>query len=150
MEKYQWSRLNNLQVGKYSEYFVKMELTLHGFDVYQSEIDDKGIDFLIRRGHDTYYDIQVKSVRGFNYIFFRKDYFQLRSNLFAAVVVLDEQQPPKLFFIPSTVWQKPNALFVSRDYQPPAKSKPEWGINLSARNHLLLEPYNFEKVVETL
>jgi hypothetical protein len=150
MDRYKWSRLNTLQVGKYSEYFVKMEFTLYGFDVYQAEVDDKGIDFVIRKGQDRYYDVQVKSVGGFNYIFFRKEFFALRGNLFAAVVILDEGEPPKLFLIPSTVWQSPNALFVSRDYGPPRKSKPEWGISLSHKNYPLLHGYEFESVVATL
>jgi hypothetical protein len=150
MDRYKWSRLNTLQVGKYSEYFVKMEFTLYGFDVYQAEVDDKGIDFVIRNRHDSYYDVQVKSVRGFNYIFFRKEYFELRNNLFAAVVILDEGETPKLFLIPATVWQNPNALFVSRDYGPPRKSKPEWGISLSPKNYPLLQPFAFESVVAGL
>jgi hypothetical protein len=54
MDRYEWSRLNTLQVGKYSEYFVKMEFTLYRFDVYQAEVDDKGIDFVIRNRHDSY------------------------------------------------------------------------------------------------
>jgi len=64
MEKYDWSRLTHLQVGRFAEYFVKMEFTLYGFDVYQAEVDDKGIDFVIRKGHERYFDIQVKSIRG--------------------------------------------------------------------------------------
>lgn len=38
-----------------------MECTLYGFDVYSAEVDDKGIDFVIRKDHEKYYDIQVKS-----------------------------------------------------------------------------------------
>jgi len=38
-------------VGRYAEYYVKMEFTLHGFDVYSAaEVDDKGIDFVIPGG----------------------------------------------------------------------------------------------------
>jgi hypothetical protein len=43
MQKYDWTRLNHLQVGKYAEYFVKMEFTLYGFDVYSREVDDRGV-----------------------------------------------------------------------------------------------------------
>jgi hypothetical protein len=50
-----------------------MEFTLAGFDVYTSEVDEKGIDFIIRKDEDRYYDVQVKSVRGLNYVFFPKD-----------------------------------------------------------------------------
>ena len=31
MPRYQWSALNAQQVGAYTEYFVKMELTMYGF-----------------------------------------------------------------------------------------------------------------------
>lgn len=150
MDRYNWKRLKTFQVGKYAEYFVKMEFTLYGFDVYQTEIDDKGIDFVIRKGPDRYYDIQVKAVRGNSYIFFRKDYFAPRDNLFAAVVILIEGKLPELYLIPSTVWQSPNELFVSRDYGPDKKSKPEWGISMSQKNYPLLQPYAFETVVPTL
>ncbi len=43
-EDYDWGKLNHLQLGRYAEYFVKMEFTRHGFDVYSAEVDDKGID----------------------------------------------------------------------------------------------------------
>jgi hypothetical protein len=150
MDRLTWSRLTHLQVGKYAEYFVKMEFTLYGFDVYQAEVDDKGIDFVIRKGQQTYYDIQVKSVRGFNYIFFRKECFELRENLYAAIVILEDGEMPKLFLIPATAWCNPNSIFVNRTYEPPAKSKPEWGLNLSAKNQQLLNEYSFEKIIAKL
>lgn len=151
MEKYDWSRLTHLQVGRYAEYFVKMEFTLYGFDVYQAEVDDKGIDFVIRKGHERYFDIQVKSIRGFNYVFLPKRCFELRENLLAAVVVFLPAQMPEIFLIPSLAWRNPNALFVSRDYElSTQKSKPEWGLNLSQRNYELLAEYGFGRQVACL
>ena|SRR5438067_11980093 len=150
MSRYDWKRLTALQVGRYAEYFVKMEFTLYGFDVYQAEVDDKGIDFVIRKEPDSYYDIQVKSVRSSKYIFFLKDHFMPREKLYAAIVLFNPDEPPKLFLVPSTVWLNPNTLFVSRNYEPPRKSKPEWGISLSSKSDPLLLGYTFEKVVATL
>jgi len=49
-QRQRWSKLSTLQLGRYAEYFVKMEFTLHGFDVYSAEVDDKGIDFRHWRG----------------------------------------------------------------------------------------------------
>lgn len=95
-------------------------------------------------------DIQVKSARGFNYVFFRKEYFEPRKNLLAALVLLDEEEPPQLYLIPSEEWLQTNSLLTSRDYAPPRKSKPEWGINLSGRNYPLLQDFAFDKVVKTL
>jgi len=147
-EKYQWSHLNHLQVGKYAEYLVKMELTLYGVDIYTSDVDDRGIDFVARKNVSTYYDFQVKSVRDYKYIFFPKDKFQLCPNLIAAVVVFVNEEPPNLFAIPSLEWERPNKLLVSRDYEG-KKSKPEWGLNISQKNWGLLKEYEFEKVVRT-
>ena len=50
MRKYNWNRLSRLQIGRYAEYFVKK--------VYTAEVDDRGVDFVIRKD-DRYYDVQV-------------------------------------------------------------------------------------------
>jgi hypothetical protein len=34
LERYKWSALTKQQVGAFVEYFVKMELTMFGFQVY--------------------------------------------------------------------------------------------------------------------
>ena len=149
MQKYDWTRLNHLQIGKYAEYFVKMEFTLYGFDVYSSEVDDRGIDFVIRRAAERYYDVQVKSVRDLNYIFFPKAKFLLRDNLLAAIVIFMPEREPALYLVPARVWEHSNPLFVNREYEGKL-SKPEWGLNLSHKNLFLLDPYRFEVIVETL
>ena len=146
---HKWDHLNHLQLGKYAEYFVKMEFTSTGFDVYTAEVDDKGIDFVVRKDENIYYDVQVKSVRGFNYVFFQKERFDLRKNLLAAVVRFDEGYPPKIYLIPSLEWSDPNSLLVSHDYVG-KKSKPEWGLNISSKNLDLLSKFEFENIVEKL
>lgn len=76
MDRLDWSRLNPLQVGRYAEYFVKMEFTLYGFEVYTSEVDDRCVDFVARRDGGPFYEVQVKSVRGYKYVFIPKAKFQ--------------------------------------------------------------------------
>ena len=79
-----WADLNHLQTGRYGEYFAKMALVRAGFDVFSPEVDDKGIDLVLRIDGDPprYYDVQVKTVRSRNtYVFMRKDKFRLTSNL---------------------------------------------------------------------
>ncbi|WP_219587809.1 hypothetical protein, partial [Vibrio parahaemolyticus] len=63
-----------------------------------------------------------------------------------ALAVLKEGIAPKLYLIPSTVWNEPNSLFVSRDYEG-RQSKPEWGLNLSGRTLPMLEDYEIEKTI---
>lgn len=96
-----WSRLKPLQVGRYAEYFARMEFTMLGFDVYGAEVDDRGIDFVIRRGAQTYYDVQVESVRGLNYMFFEKAKFEIRDNMLAAMVLFTQGKPLFSRVVPS-------------------------------------------------
>ena len=61
---YPWSSLSHLQLGRYAEYLVKMQMTLHGFEVYSPEIDDRGIDFVARTADGRFLEVQVKSAHG--------------------------------------------------------------------------------------
>ncbi len=149
MQRYVWSRLNKQQVGAYAEYFIKMELTMYGFQVYKTEVDDRGIDFIARHGEGSFIEVQVKSLRSVGYLFMQKDKFNLRQNLYLALGLLFEGQPPDLYLIPSLVWARPDSIFVSRDYEGLA-SKPEWGLNLSNKNMPTLEPYRLEQTVNEL
>ena len=127
-----------------------MELTMHGLDIYTSEVDDKGIDFVAKNTVGKYWDVQVKSKYKTMYCYFAKSVFDIqRDNLLAALVHFVDNEAPTLYLIPAVTWKTPNDLFVSRDY-PGKKSTPEWGLQLSKKNMPLLAPYAFELIVGTL
>jgi hypothetical protein len=140
-----WKHLNHLQVGKYAEYFVKMALVRAGFDVFNAEVDDKGVDFVLRVGCDDprYYDIQVKSVRSRNsYVFMQKEKFRLRDNLLLALIVFDEGQEPEMYLVPARAWTRAEPPFVDRDYEG-RKSAPEYGLVLSSAAFVRLAAFRF-------
>lgn len=142
------NKLNKIQTGRYAETLTKIEFMRLGLEVYSSEVDDRGIDFVV--GHDNnYYAIQVKSSRNFNYIYLKKDKFQPRENLLAAIVLFNSSEVPSFYLIPSTRWNSPDGFFVSRDYFD-KKSKPEYGLNLSKRNLPFLETYSIENIFYNL
>ena len=58
-----WTKLNSLQVGKYAEYFAKMEFASYGLEVYTTEVDDRGIDFIVKNKNGRFCEIQVKFSR---------------------------------------------------------------------------------------
>jgi hypothetical protein len=150
MKRYSWGQLNPRQLGRFAEYFVKMEFAMQGFDIYTPEVDDKGIDFIVKKESDRYWEVQVKSVHRSNYIFFPKSKFKPeRNNLFAAVVVFTSSEPPSLYLLSAALWRTPNSLLVDRKYVG-KKSAPEWGLQLSKKNESLLSEYAFDKVVGTL
>ncbi len=142
-----WSHLNNLQVGRYAEYFVKMRFVQQGFDVYSAEVDNRGIDFVLRKGPDRYWNVQVKSLRGTGYVFFQKSKFRIRPNLVVALVIFLEKREPELFLIPSAEWLHPGGILVDREYSG-LKSAPEYGINISNKGLKALEPFRFAPMLE--
>jgi hypothetical protein len=149
MKRYNWSPLNNQQLGAYTEYYVKMELTMFGFEVFGTEVDDRGIDFIARHGDDRFLAIQVKSIRpATTYVFAKKKHFKLSPNTYMALGMLKDREAPVLYLIPSTVWEynpdRESKLFVDR----PNYDEPEWGINVSQRNMEELNEYKFEKTLE--
>jgi len=148
MEKYDWGKLSALQVGKYAEYYSKMEFTMHGFHVFSSEVDDHGIDYVVKGKSGVYLEIQVKSLRGKGYIFIQKAKMpHLNANRLVSIVLFNQGKLPELYLIPSLEWERTNELLVSRDYGEGLKSKPEWGINVSDKNMKLLEQYTFHNTV---
>ena len=142
-----WSELSHLQLGRYAEYYAKMEFASYGYDVYTSEVDDHGVDFVARNPDDgQYYEIQVKAVRNPDYVYIRKDKMALSPDRLVFLLLFSNGALPSCYVIPSQTWNNPNALFVNRDYDKPGqKSAPEWGINLSKKNLSLLEPYREEQ-----
>ncbi|HET7231823.1 MAG TPA: hypothetical protein VFJ16_17560 [Longimicrobium sp.] len=149
MQRYDWARLNPLQVGRYAEYFAKMEFTLYGFEVYTSEVDDRCVDFVVRREGGQFFDVQVKSLRGYGYIFIEKRKLPISPHRLVATVVLHPEREPELYLLPMTAWLVPSQLLVSRDYAG-LKSKPEWGINISRKNQPLLDTFRFNGVIGKL
>ena len=90
----------------------------------------------------------MKSARGLgSYIFFPKDKFELRENLYASIVLFQEGLEPRFYLIPSLEWRNPTALLRDREYEG-LKSKPEYGVNISKKNLTLLEKYRLEDIVD--
>jgi hypothetical protein len=144
-----WSRLSHLQLGRYAEYFAKMEFASYGLEVFMTEVDDRGIDFIIKDQNRRFCEVQVKSLRSPGYTFMRKVHFDINNdNLYLALLLFESGRLPDVFLIPARVWKEPNRVFVDRNYDGPGqKSAPEYGVNLSKRNVPLLEPFKFENVI---
>ncbi len=143
-----WSHLNHLQLGRYAEYYAKMEFASYGLDVYTSEVDDHGIDFIAKTKGGGFLEIQVKAIRQTNYVFMRKDKWNIDdTNLYLILLLFDDNKLPNVFMIPTKAWQNPNELFCEKNYVG-LKSKPEYGINISKKNMPLLSEYEIDTMME--
>lgn len=152
MPNMDWTLLNKLQLGRYAEYFAKMEMASYGLDVYTSEVDDHGVDFIVKDKSNQFNEIQVKSLRGSGYVFVRKSHFDIsQDHLYLMVLIFYSGQLPDVFLIPAKVWRTPNNVFVDRNYDKPGqKSVPEYGIHISKKNYEVLEKFKFEDVITEL
>lgn len=78
MPNKKWATLNPNQLGRYAEYFAKMEFASYGLEVFSSEVDDRGIDFIVKDKTGRFLEIQVKSKRGSGYVFCTEEQVQYR------------------------------------------------------------------------
>ena len=151
--RYQWSKLSGLQVGRYAEYYTQLRFAEAGYDVYSSEVDERGIDLLVRTDPGRCLEVQTKSLRLAKsaYTFFAKRLLggtregveaRLRGGFCISLVLFTEGQEPDLFLIPGAVWLSPDDLFKSRDYEG-LQSDPEFGISITKGNRERLEAYRF-------
>ena len=153
MPNLNWSKLNHLQLGKYAEYYAKMEFASYGFEVYSSEVDDHGVDFVVKvPGTAKFFEVQVKSVRDYGYVFISKSKMPaLTSHRLVCYLHFVDGELPDVFVIPATAWDKPNAVLVDRNYDRPGQtSKPEWGISISKKNYSMLDTYKAENKLSEL
>ena len=153
-DNFTFDNLSHLQIGRIGEYWVKIWLTLSGFDTYYNDVDDKGIDFILRLDNNKHIDIQVKTIRtNTGYVYVSKETWknELRDNLYLALVLLDNHKMPTIYFIHSNAWLSPNELLKDRNYEKEGqKSKPEWGVNVSQKNMGLLHQYDITKFIERI
>ena len=140
-----WSILSSLQIGRYAEYYAKMEVASYGFDVYTSEVDDHGIDFVCKKKNmSEFMQIQVKSIREYGYVFMQETKWDINNeNLYLILLIFNNDKLPNVYLIPASEWKNENLLFKFKKYEG-LKSDPEYGLNLSKKNLYLLEPFRFE------
>lgn len=146
MPKMKWSELSAMQLGQYGEYYAKMEFTSYNYDVYTSEVDDHGVDFVARKlDTEEFFEVQVKSMFKGRYVLIQKDKLVMDEHHLVCFLHFNENELPSVYIIPATAWNEPNAVLVDRHYDKPGqKSKPEWGINYSKKNIHILEKYKAE------
>lgn len=137
-------------MGRYAEYFAKMEFALYGLEVYTTEVDDHGIDFIVKDKQGRFCEIQVKSKTEKGYVFMQKSKFDISNkNLYLTLLVFQDGKLPDIFLIPTEAWKSPNEVFVDRLYDKSGqKSAREYGINISQKNYNVLQMFEFEQSIK--
>ncbi len=144
--RYQWQALNNQQKGTYGEYFAKMEFTMFGFEVYTAEVDDRGIDFVARKGQQ-FYEVQVKTITNENQQLITESKFRSSPYFLVVLVRLVEGFPPTISVFSGNMWCSDDGLLIYKGYEG-LKSKPEYRIQLTKGRLPLLKKYSLENFVK--
>ena len=99
MPNLEWSKLSALQLGKYAEYYAKMEFTSYGYDVYTSEVDDHGVDFVVKDPKGFFLEVQVKSSMKSNYVFIPKNKIVVDERHLVCFMRFKDGELPKVYVI---------------------------------------------------
>ena len=144
-----WSRndFTAQAVGTFCEHYAKMVLLSYGVNVYTTERDDHGIDF-VAEGRKGFLKFQVKGIRSLSqYVFMEKKYFDVEDDtMFLILILLVDGEQPDMYIIPTAAWRQESKAFVSHEYEG-KQSKPEYGVNVSKKNMLELAKYRLENML---
>ncbi|MBQ3063387.1 MAG: DUF4365 domain-containing protein [Clostridia bacterium] len=146
MPNLKWSKISHLQLGKIAEYYAQAEFLSYGFEIYDTVVDDRGIDFIARK-NDEFFEIQVKAVRNYNYTFISESKMpHLCEKRLVCYMNFIDNESPITYVIPATAWINPNEVFTHKKYENGA----EYGINFSRKNAHILDDYIATNVLGTI
>ena len=152
MPRLKWSELTPMQLGRYAEYYAKMEFASYGFEVYSSEVDDHGVDFVAKSPSDNvFYEVQVKSTRRFNPVIIPESKMpELKEERLVCYLHFTDGRIPDFFVIPSLAWNFGDNTLVYRKYDNGQKSKPEYAINISKEHLNWLKKYSSDLILDKI
>lgn len=143
MPNLNWSHISHLQLGKIAEYYAQAEFLSYDYEIYDTVVDDRGIDFIARKGND-FFEVQVKAVRNYNYTFISASKMPcLSDKRLVCYMNFIDGCLPIVYIIPSTAWETPNAVFTHKNYE----KSSEYGINISRKNENILAAYCAENIL---
>ena len=135
MPNMKWSELSRLQLGQYGEYYAMMEFASYGCDVYTSQVDDHGVDF-VAKINGKFYEVQVKSVRGNGPANILRKHMDVNDE-FRLVCYLNfsDETLPSIYIIPAIAWKSLNKVLKYHERDD------YWAISYSENKKELLAAY---------
>ena len=144
---HQYSKLRPLsKLDQLAETIMKTAFILsENHHVTQSYLNHKGSHFKVKDkviGEEFEVLCRQINIEKTNYTFINKNHLDLglRDDLYVGLVIFIDNEKPKKFIFPSTVWNKPTQLFTD-------STNKEYGINLNSRTFEDLKQYAFETII---
>ncbi|TVR49393.1 MAG: DUF4365 domain-containing protein [Puniceicoccaceae bacterium] len=148
MLKTTYAHLNTIQKGSFAEAYAKMAFTLEGFEVYTTEFDDRGVDFVVRSPGGGFFSVQVKSTGETAQPCIYAGKFSLTPDFLFCAVRLIEGEEPELFLARGSDWmQSEGCLNFNRRG---GRAGSYYEIRFSKRHTKSLEQHRFANYVSQL
>ena len=143
-----YSHLNEIQKGNFGEAYAKMAFALYGFEVYASDCDDRGIDFVVRNPGGRFFLVQVKTTGMTANPFIPKRMFQESDNFLFVAIRLKEDDEPAIYLARGSDWAKsqPCLGFNARG----GKAGPYYEFRFARKYAACLEAFTFATYARTL
>lgn len=125
-----------------------MAFTLEGFEVYTTEYDDRGVDFVIRNSDGRFFSVQVKATGKSANPFILGDKFEASSDFLLCAVRLVEGNPPEIYLVRGTDWNEEQECL---HFNPSGgNAGAYYELRFSKKYSESLKRYNFQNYVEQL
>lgn len=148
MLKTSYKHLNRIQKGSFAEAYAKMAFTLEGFEVYTTEYDDRGVDFVIRNHDGKYFSVQVKATGKSANPFVYAESFHVSRDFLLCAVRLIEGEAPEIYLAAGTDWDEEKECL---HFNPGGgNAGAYYELRFSKRYSESLERHRFENYVEQL
>ena len=123
-------KISTKAIGEASENIVLGRLMLLGLDIYRPAADDKQIDAIIRVQKKTrtkYYEIQIKSVKGYNTITSVRNLHEKPKNYFIIIYYRHDKKSDEFYYLKISqaleLWTGPDCEYQDIYFQKPEREK---------------------------
>ena len=143
-----YDHLNTVQKGSLGEAYSKMAFTLEGFEVYDAEYDDRGIDFVVRNSSGRFFSVQVKATDKASNPFIKESKFYDADDFLFCAVRLIEGDPPVLYLARGSDWRTGLECL---NYNPSGGSAgPYYEMRFDAKYETELAQLKFQRYIEKI
>lgn len=147
---FKWDIKNTQMKGKYSEYFAKLVFIANGYEIYSTDVDDHGVDFICKKSNGSnFYQIQVKSVFESDYVFVKKSKMPPHDLGYICLLHFMGNAFPIVYIIPVKAWgdeknghKSESSALKYYEYGADKKSVSEFGISLTKKALVELKRYD--------
>ncbi len=140
-----------------SEFIKNHNLIFHlkyRFEIFQNESSNPGIDFIVKTKSGNYHEVflQPLNLDADRSVKIPKTEFgfELKDNLWIALVLFMKEMEPAIYLIPSKVFENPSEIFINNEQDERFRHLSNWEVKVFTKAIPELSKYGFSAMVTKL